>query len=88
MQDMCINGGVSQGCVQADGIAPPKSGYDNREGRPTVDKRMTEEEARRIGERTWLHFYNQILMDQGIITEDQYIRMQMRIVNRKTSSMT
>lgn len=83
MQDMCTYGDVSQGSMQAVGIEPPKSGYDdNREGTLTVEKRMTAEEARRIGERAWLQFFNQVLVDRGIITEDQYVRMQMRIANR------
>lgn len=83
MQDMCTHGDVSQVSMQAVGIEPPKSGYDdNREGTLTVEKRMTAEEARRIGERTWLQFFNQVLMDQGVITEDQYVRMQMRIASR------
>lgn len=83
MQDMCTYGDVSQERMQAVGIEPPKSGYDdNQEGMPTVEKRMTAEEARRIGERAWLQFYNQVLMDQGVITEDQYVRMQMRIASR------
>ena len=83
MQDMCAHGDVSQVSMQAVGIEPPKSGYDdNREGMPTVEKRMTAEEARRIGERAWLQFFNQVLVDRGIITEDQYVRMQMRIASR------
>ena len=83
MQDMCTHGDVSQVSMQAVGIEPPKSGYDdNQEGTPTVEKRMTAEEARRIGERAWLQFFNQVLVDRGIITEDQYVRMQMRIASR------
>ena len=83
MQDMCTYGDVSQERMQAVGIEPPKSGYDdNREGTLTVEKRMTAEEARRIGERAWLQFFNQVLVDRGIITEDQYVRMQMRIASR------
>lgn len=83
MQDMWTHGDVSQVSMQAVGIEPPKSGYDdNREGTPTVEKRMTAEEARRIGERAWLQFFNQVLVDRGIITEDQYVRMQMRIASR------
>lgn len=83
MQDICTHGNVSQERMQAVGIELPKSGYDdNREGTLTVEKRMTAEEARRIGERTWLQFFNQVLMDRGIITEDQYVRMQMRIASR------
>ena len=51
-----------------------------------MEKRMTDEEARRIGEKTWLNFYNQVLFDHGALSEDQYIRMKRKIETRKASS--
>lgn len=52
-----------------------------------VEKRMTDEEARRIGEKIWLNFYNQVLFDRGVISEDQYIRMKRRIETQKAFSI-
>ena len=74
--------------MQFSGMPSLESWDDNREGRPTVKKSMTDEEARGIGEKTWLHFYNRVLMERGIITEDQYFRMKRRIETSKLSSVT
>lgn len=51
-----------------------------------MDKRITDEEARRIGEKTWLNFYNQVLFEQGVIPEGQFIRMKRRIETRTVPS--
>lgn len=52
-----------------------------------MKKGMTAEEARRIGEKTWLHFYNQVLHNQGLISDEQFIRMKNRIDIQRFSAV-
>ena len=49
-------------------------------------KTNSEQQKQYIAEQIWLLYYNQVLFDQGIITEQERNRMTNRINNRKTSS--
>ena len=51
-----------------------------------MKRAMTTEEARLVGENAWLHFYNRVLHERGIITDEQFIRMKNRITIRKAAS--
>ena len=39
----------------------------------------TEAQKREIGETLWLHYYNRVLFDKGVISEDERNRMSNRI---------
>ena len=38
-----------------------------------------EDQKRRIAEQLWLHYYNRVLYERGIIDEDEWTRMSNRI---------
>ena len=44
--------------------------------------RKNQEQKRQIGEQLWLHYYNQVLFDRGLITEDERNKMANRINTR------
>ena len=41
--------------------------------------RKWEEEKRLLGERMWLSYYNKVLLDCGMLTEQEWTRMESRI---------
>lgn len=48
-------------------------------------KLSNEEQRRLVAEQLWLHYYNQTLYKQGLITESERNRMTNRINARKRS---
>ena len=46
-----------------------------------------EDQKRSTGEQIWLHYYNQVLYDKGMITEDERNRMTNRIDARKGGTL-
>lgn len=45
---------------------------------------LTNEQQRQVAvERMWLHYYNNTLLEKGIITETQHRRMKAQINGRK-----
>ena len=50
--------------------------------------KMTDEERRRaVVERMWLHYFNNGLLEKGLITEAEHRRMKLYITTRKPSAM-
>ena len=46
-------------------------------------RKLTNEEKRRIiVEKLWLNYYNDTLLEKGVITEEQYRRMQREIAKK------
>lgn len=45
-------------------------------------------EAKRqaVVEKMWLHYYNHVLLQQGLITENQHHMMQLQIISRKSAA--
>ena len=56
-------------------------GHPLQEGGDRVSNGMTHMEAqkRAVGEMLWLHYYNQVLFERGVISEDERNRMINRI---------
>lgn len=45
---------------------------------------LTNEQRRQVVvERLWLHYYNNVLLEKGLITETQHRRMKAQINGRK-----
>lgn len=54
----------------------------------TEKNTMSNEQRRRwIAEKMWLNFYNKHLLEQGIITDAQYKKMQIQISSKKPSAL-
>ena len=56
-----------------------------------MDKKYTtsnEQQRHWIVEKMWLNFYNDHLLEQGIITESQHKKMQTIISSRKPSALS
>lgn len=46
-----------------------------------------EAEKRNVVEKMWLHYYNNTLLEQGLITETQHQKMSASINSRKPSAL-
>lgn len=46
-----------------------------------------EAEKRNVVEKMWLHYYNNTLLEQGLITETQHRKMRVSINSRKPSAL-
>ena len=53
-----------------------------------ADKQVLSNEQRRqsVVEKMWLNYYNNQLLDKGLITESQHRKMQIKINSRKPSA--
>lgn len=47
--------------------------------------RSNEAKRRNVVEKMWLHYYNNTLLEMGLITQSQFRRMQAQINCRKPS---
>lgn len=47
---------------------------------------INEQKRRRVIEKMWLNYYNNTLLEKGLITETQHRRMQVRISSRLPSA--
>ncbi len=49
----------------------------------TCESRIAQEQKKRLmAEQLWLHYYNQVLFDKGLISEQERNSMTIRINNR------
>jgi len=57
--------------------------------RNNIDQIIENSEARRRAavEKMWLNYFNNNLLEQGLITPDQHRKMKVYISTRKSSSM-
>ena len=46
-------------------------------------KKLASPKRKTRTEQLWLNYYNDTLMKSGLITEEQYNRMKLRIIGRK-----
>ena len=46
-------------------------------------KKLASPKRQAPAEQLWLNYYNDTLMKSGLITEEQYNRMKLRIIGRK-----
>lgn len=49
------------------------------------DKKMSAQKKQSVIERLWLIYFNDTLLKQGLITEDEHRRMHTKIYERKPS---
>lgn len=49
------------------------------------EKKMSAQQRKSVIERLWLIYYNDTLLKQGLITEDEHRRMRTKIYERKPS---
>lgn len=47
---------------------------------------VTEQQKKIVIDQLWLHYYNQILHDNGMISDRDYSRMKAKINSRKPTS--
>ena len=47
---------------------------------------VLDEKMRRAKEQLWLNYYTQALYKEGLLTQDEYRKMQKLIVRRKTDT--
>ena len=52
-----------------------------------TEQRDLELEKRTLQERAWLHYYNRVLYEQGIITEQERNQMTNKINARKAKAL-
>ena len=54
-----------------------------------AERTNEEDEAkkRRVVEKMWLNYFNNSLLEKGLITEYQYRKMKLQINSRKTSAL-
>ena len=50
-----------------------------------INDTINEAKRRAVVERAYLHFYNNTLLEKGIITPDQHRKMKVYIATRKPS---
>ncbi len=53
---------------------------NNHNNKPTPAKKQ------KIIEELWLHYYNSALLASGSITEEEYRKMKLRIINRSAAA--
>ena len=46
-----------------------------------------EQRRKSVVEKMWLNYYNNSLLEKGMITQDQHRRMQVQINSRKPSAL-
>ena len=57
------------------------------EKKPTAKTNsVPDEKIRRVKEQLWLNYYNEALYKEGLLTQDEYRKMQKLIVRRKTDT--
>lgn len=49
-----------------------------------TQEQQNEQKRRKMAEQIWLHYFNRVLFEKGLITERERNRMTQRIENRKT----
>lgn len=50
-------------------------------------KLSNEQRRKSVVEKMWLNYYNNSLLEKGMITQDQHRRMQVQINSRKPAGM-
>ena len=53
----------------------------------SVDQSINDAKRRAVVERMWLHFFNNGLLEKGLITEAEHRKMRLYIATRKNPSM-